>query len=124
MKSTELQIRLISSLRSCCHEILKTDPLFAELRDTQYKPIPYTSLLQKIIQERRFIDAPFNPDYPNSVRKFRSPILQKVLAAMLHFFWKMDTIGFVRSIDKSVNIRILAIPVSFVGPTESDLSLF
>jgi hypothetical protein len=110
-------MRLISSLRSCCHEIIKTDPLFRELRESQYKPIPYTAELQRIRQDRLFIDTPFNSDFPNIVRKFRSPVLQKVLAAMLHFFWKMDTVGYVRGYDKGVNIRILAIPISFVSPS-------
>jgi hypothetical protein len=109
-------MRLITSIRSCCHEIMKTDPLFSELRGAQYKPIPYTLFIQKIRQERLFIDAPFNPENPHIMRKFRSSILQKVLAAMLHFFWKMGTIGFARGVDKRVNIRILAIPVSFVSP--------
>jgi hypothetical protein len=112
----ELQMRLISGLRSCCHEIIKTDPLFTELQDSKYKPIPYTSSLQKIQQERLFIDAPYDPNFPNAVRRFRSHVLYKVVAAMLHFFWKMETVGFVRGLDKRVNIRILAIPVSFVSP--------
>ena len=62
--------------------LIKMEPLFAELCEAQYKPIPYISLLQKIIQERCFINAPFNPDFLNSVRKFQSPVLQKVLAAV------------------------------------------
>jgi hypothetical protein len=117
-------MRLISSLRSCCHEIIKTDPLFVELQEAQHKPIPYTSLLQKIQQERLFIDTPYDPNFPLIVRKFRSHVLQKVLAAMLHFFWKTGTVGFVRGIDKSVNIRILAIPVCFVSLTFSLTFIF
>lgn len=109
-------MRLISSLRSCCHDIIKTDPLFRGLQEAQYKPIPYTALLQKIQQERLLIDKPFDPSFPNEVRKFRSHVLQKVVAAMLHFFWKMGVVGFVRGFDKIVNIRILAIPISFVSP--------
>jgi hypothetical protein len=35
---------------------------------------------------------------------------------MLHFFWKMGVVGFVRGYNKIVNIRILAIPISFVSP--------
>jgi hypothetical protein len=108
-------MRLISSLRSCCHEIIKSHPLFRELQEAQYKPIPYTSLLQKIQQERLLIDLPYDPDFPNIERKFRSRVLQKVLAAMLHFFWKMEAVGFVRGFDRRVNIRILAVPVSFVS---------
>ena len=62
-----------------------------------------------------------DPEYPNAARRFRSPVLLKVLAAMLHAFWKMEpgTIGNARqrSNDVTVNIRILAIPASFVSPS-------
>lgn len=110
-------MRLITSLRSCCHEIFKTDPIFNELREAQYKPVPYTALLHQIEQSKLFIDTPFNPDFPDIVRKFRSPVLQRVLAAMLYFFWKMDTVGFVTRYDGIINIRIIAIPAAFVRPS-------
>ena len=110
-------MRLISSLRSCCHEIIKTDPLFRELQEEKYKPIPYTSVLRKIQRERLFIDDTYNPEFPNAPLRFRSRVLYKVLAAMLHFFWKLEAVKFLKGLDEIVNIRILAVPASFVSLT-------
>jgi hypothetical protein len=68
-------------------------------------PLPITT-------DRTFID---NPDLTSG--RFRSFVLLKVLAAMLHFFWKLGAlVGFINMADQRVNIRILAIPVSFVSP--------
>lgn len=116
-QTTDIQARLISSLRSCCHEIFKSDPLFRELRDAQFKPKPHIAAIRRIRQDRIFLDSPYNAEMPYEVRKFRSPVLHKVLAALLHFFWKLDTVQSARGPDGEVNIRILAIPASFVSLT-------
>ena len=115
MKTAELQMRLISSLRSVCHEIIFTDPLFRELQEVQYMPIPFTSKLQKIQQERLFIYAAYNPEFPNAMRRFRSPILHKVLAATL--YWRMNTVGYVRGVDGKVTVPFHSISRSRITRT-------
>jgi hypothetical protein len=102
-------------MRSCCHEIIRTDPLFKELNEAQYKPAPYKNALLKLRQTRQFIDSEHDPSNPNKVRKFRSPVLHKALAALLHFFWKMEMVGFVKNFDGTVDLRILAFPAMFVS---------
>jgi hypothetical protein len=95
------------------------------------------AIIQKIRNERAFIDLPFDPSRPyDAPRRFLSPVLLKVVAALLHFFWKTDTGSTLRFVKAAteVKIQIFAIPVSFVSlrfilttsnsESDSDLEIF